>query len=235
MGQCSRAVSTVAPWMCNFKVPKGKRSDGKVKRALPPKTTPSGCDSSLESKHNSSGRLDRVGNRVGVQLSDPEVGCSVDQAAILRPQRDVIEDWKVGSSSVGKHADGLLLCSCNRTESVACRIEHQHSALREDVGMDPESCRSWEAKDETSGGLMNVSLDPGRSGGRKELLGIATVSVNAFAGEPAVEMIAIANQKSTCIGGMLRRTLASGVLCKQAGSLQTHLRTRFLSHRSRAK
>ena len=218
-----------------FKVPKGKRSDGKVKRALPPKTTPSGCDSSLKSKHNSRGRLDRVGNRVGVQLSDPEVGCAVDQAAILRPQRDVIEDWKVGSSSVGKHADGLLLRSCNRTESVACRIEHQRSALCEDVGMDPESCRSWEAKDETARRLMNIGLDPGESGGRKELLSVATVSVHAFAGEPAVEVIAIANQKSTCIGGMLRRTLASGVLCKQAGSLQTDLRTGFLCHRGHPK
>jgi hypothetical protein len=33
-------------------------------------------------------------------------------------------------------------------------------------------------------------------------------------------MIAIANQKSTCIGGTLRRTPASGVLCGVAGSLQ---------------
>src|SRR6266403_5392338 len=121
MGQCWRAVSTVAPCMCKFKVPKGKRSDGKVTRALPPKTTPSGCDSSLKSKHNSCGRLDRMGNRISVQLSDPEVGCAVDQAAILRPQRDMIEEWKVGSASVGKHADGLLLRSGNRTESVDCR------------------------------------------------------------------------------------------------------------------
>jgi hypothetical protein len=65
----------------------------------------------------------------------------------------------------------LLLCSCNRTESVACRIEHQRSPLREDVGMDPESCRSWQAKNETSGGLMNIGLDPGKSGGRKRTLG----------------------------------------------------------------
>ena len=168
----------------------------------------------LKSKHNSRGWLDCMGNRVGVQLFDPEVGCAVHQAAILRSQRDMIEDWKVGSSSVGKHADGLLLCSCNRTESVAGRIEHQRSSLREDVGMDPESCRSWEAKDETSGGLMNVSLDPGKSGGRKEVLGIATVSVDALPSEPAVEVISVANQKATRIGGMLRRTLASGVLCK---------------------
>jgi len=81
---------------------------------------------------------------------------------------------------------------------------------------------------------MHVSLDPGKPGRRKELLSIAAVSVHAFAGEPAVEVIAIANQKATGIGGMLRRTLTSRVFCKEAGSLQTDLRTRFLSHRGHA-
>src|SRR3981081_312258 len=126
----------------------------------------------------------------------------------------MLDERKVGSASVSKHADGLSLRAGDSSESLAGRIKHQRSALREYVRMDPEPCGSWQTKDQSSGSLMDICLDSGGDARCKILLRIATVSVDTFPGKPAVEMIAVTNQETTRLSATLRRTLTSRVLCK---------------------
>ena len=78
-------------------------------------------------------------------------------------------------------------------------------------------------------------MNSGKSTRRKVLLTVAAVTVHTFSSKPTVEVIAIADQKTTGVGGTLGRALTGRILRKEAGPLDADLGTGLLGCRARAE
>src|SRR5581483_387244 len=100
-----------------------------------------------EAKHNAGGWLRNVSDGIGIQSAETEVWSAIDQPAVLRPQRDMPNDRKIGAASVNKNTGRLLLCTGNRTEQIISGIKDQGPALGKNVGTDPEPARCGQAYD----------------------------------------------------------------------------------------
>ena len=172
-----------------------------------------------------------MGNCVGVKGGQAEIGGIVDEAPILSAQGDAFEKWKVGATAIGKYAGSLTLCAGNGSEPVARRIEDERASFGEDVRTHPEFHGHRHADDEAAGRLVNVGLNSGQSR-REILLRVSVIAVDSIGCEPAIEMVAVTNEKTAGVRTSLRYALAAGVFGKKSSSLQADLRARFLSGRA---
>jgi len=57
-----------------------------------------------EPEHDSGRRLRSMGDFVCVQVVDPEIGCVVDEAAILGSQRDTPDDGEIRPAAINKYS-----------------------------------------------------------------------------------------------------------------------------------
>ena len=100
-----------------------------------------------------------MGNCVGVEPSQPEVGRVVHKATILGSQGDVFNNGEIRAAAILKHTGRLSLCTCHRSEGVARRIKHERASFREHVWADPEPGGRRDLEDEAAGGLVNIGLN----------------------------------------------------------------------------
>ena len=70
---------------------------------------------------------------------------------------------------------------------------------------------------------MHVGLDVKRAADREVLLGVAVIAVVGFGGEPAIKVIAIADEETASVGGMLGDSVSVGVFGEEAGALNAYL------------
>ena len=113
------------------------------------------------------------------------------------------DDWKIGATTVHKHARGLALSAHHRSEIVSCGIEHQRASLREDIWTNSEPRRCWHSKNQSASGLVDIGLNPRESRRLKKLLALAIVAVDGLSSEPAVEMVAVSHQEPASFGASL--------------------------------
>src|SRR6516164_5995223 len=124
---------------------------------------------------------------IGVERCQPKVRCTVYQATILCTQGDMPEHWEIGTTAVCKHADRLMLRTCDASGGVSPGIENERASFGKDIRAEPESRRCRHAEDEAAGGLMNIGLNSRESGRRNILLRVSVITVDTFGCQPAVE------------------------------------------------
>src|SRR5579863_4447560 len=107
-------------------------------------------------------------------------------------------------------------------------MKHQAAASAENIGIEPGYSERKVYNRGGSGGV-HVGLNSRHSASREIPLGIAVVAVVRFAGEPAIEVITVPNEKSASICGCPRGALAVSVLGEESRPLQTDLGAAFLS------
>src|SRR5437868_8586301 len=138
----------------------------------------------------------------------------------------------IDAASIREDANSLALRASNRAEAVAGWIKHQRAALREKIRVElkPRRCRQVHHK--AAGGLMNIRLHSRQSRRTEILLCVTAIAVHTFGREPAIEVIAIADQEAAVLRAPLGCALPRRVLGEKSCPLQTDLRTRFLRPRA---
>ena len=86
-----------------------------------------------EAEHDSSRRLRRMSNCVGVECGEAKIGGTIHEAPIFSPQSNVFHDRKIGSTAIRKDSSSLPLRSGYRPETVTRRVKDQSAAFCQNV------------------------------------------------------------------------------------------------------
>jgi len=169
-------------------------------------------------------------NSIGVEGLETEVRSFVHEAAVFGTQGKVLAEEEVAATAVYKGTSRLRLYSGN--QGVPRGTKDQGAAFGENVRTQAKSSRGRQAKDQPAGRLVDAALDAGTRRQRHRIsLRVADESVSGLCRQPAVQIVAIAEQESSGVGGLLPDSLSGRVLRIEAGALQTDFRARFLSER----
>src|ERR1700733_2485923 len=182
-----------------------------------------------ESESNSSGRLCRVRPAVSVECPDAKIGIFVNVTSIFSEQRPVSGQRVVDPTAIEKSTFRLGISAGHKAAPVAGWMKHQTAASAKNIGVHP-GYSERKVYNCVSRGRMHVRLNSRKSACREILLGVAVITVVCFAGEPAVEVITVTNEKPAGICSCPRDPLAVSVLGKKARALHTDLRPALLSH-----
>src|SRR5580658_9893302 len=128
----------------------------------------------------------------------------------------------VDATAVEKSTFRLRISARHKAARVARGMKHQAPASAKNVGIEPANPER-KAYNRSGSGCVDVGLNSRQSAGREILLGIAVVAVVCFCGEPAVDVITVADEKPACICGCSRDALAVSVLGEEACPLQADL------------
>src|SRR5580692_8592281 len=102
------------------------------------------------------------------------------------------------------------------------------SAAAQNVRIEP-GYRERKTYSDIGCGCVHIRLNSRKPTRRKIPLGVAVIAVVRFAGEPAIEVITVPNEKSASLCRCPRDSLAVSVLREKACALNTDLRAIFLS------
>src|ERR1700728_1984815 len=181
-----------------------------------------------ESEDNSSRRLRGVSPAISIECPDAKVGIFVDIAPILGAYRPMPGQRVVDATAIEKSTFRLGVSARQKAPRVARWMKHQTPAPAKNVGIEPANPER-KAYNRSGSGCVDVRLNSRKPASREILLGIAVVAVVCFRGEPAVDVITVADEKPAAICGCPRDALAVGVLGEKTCPLQTDLRAAFLS------
>jgi hypothetical protein len=114
----------------------------------------------------------------------------------------------VDATAVEESTFRLSISAGHKAVRVAGWMKHQAATSAENVGIesaDPER----KAYNRIGSGCVHVGLNSRQSASREIPLRIAVVTVVRFAGEPAIEVITVPNEKTAGICGCPRDPLAA--------------------------
>jgi hypothetical protein len=97
-----------------------------------------------------------MGNRIGIEGSEAEIGSLVHEAAIFSSQREVLTQKKVRTTAVNERAPRLAVGP--RHQCVAGWVEHEGSTFSQHVWVQTETRRTRQAEDKSASCLVDVGL-----------------------------------------------------------------------------
>jgi hypothetical protein len=143
----------------------------------------------------------------------------------------VLGEFVVSAATIHERCSGLALRSGNKPSRVTRGIEDEGTNTREDEGIESENAVRRRHHESTCG-LVHISLHTERAGGSEILLRVPGVTVTGVSGQPAIEVIPIAEEKATGVCRMLIDPVSARILRKETSSLDANfLPAPFLSHR----
>src|SRR5579863_3138505 len=181
-----------------------------------------------ESESNPSGWLRRVRPVVSVECPDAKIGIFINVTPVLSEQGPVFGQRVVDAAAVEKSTLRLGISAGEKPARVPGWMKHQAATSAKNVGTEPANPER-KAYNYIGRGYVDVRLNSRKSARRKILLGVAVVTVVCFAGKPAIEVIAVANKKPAGVCGCPRDSLAVTIFREKTCTLQTDLRSAFLS------
>jgi len=127
---------------------------------------------------------------VRVQGAESEVRVLIYKASIFSAQGEVPGQDIISAYSVQESASSLTLGTGNRSAYVAGGIKDQTSTPGEHVGADPPNGQ-WKVQHQISRNRVLIGLDSGFSETGEIFLRVSVVTIIAFRGKPAVDVITV--------------------------------------------
>jgi len=156
---------------------------------------------------------------VGIQSREIEIRRFVHIAAILSSQREVPSESVVCTGAVNECASRLGCRTGEAATEIPGGIEYQGSAACQRIRLKPGEARQFHHS--RASDLVNVGLHASTSGAEVHLR-VAVVTVICLGGEPAVNVVAIAEQKSARVGSVLLNSVSVRVLREEPRALDTN-------------
>jgi hypothetical protein len=134
----------------------------------------------------------------------------------------------VGAGAVNECTSSLGRSSCEVAASIPGRIEHQSAAASQRIGLNPGKARKFHHS--RASDLVDVGLYASPRTPEVDLT-IAVIAVVTFGCEPAVDVVAIAEQKPAGVGSLLPNPISIGIFREEPRPLDADFGLRFLRNR----
>src|SRR2546427_3263502 len=147
-----------------------------------------------------------MSGNIRVQRGQLEVGRVVHESAILGTEGDVFHKREISAATVNKCSFGLPQSSRHGLAGIVGGVKYKRARPSQNIGVDPRA--AGQSYDQCGCGLMDVGLNVELATGSEVLLGAAVVAIVRFRGEPAIEVVAVADEDTASIGCVLRKSVS---------------------------